>query len=190
MRHPLAAFAWLISALLTAASAPAWAVEAARLVPSADGSELVDAAAGLAWSRCVAGMNWDGRRCAGEPLLATHAQALAFARAHAQAEGLAWRLPRVPELKHFLERLPQGKEAALLASAGPAGWYWTGSTRIDSEATNPYTYRNVERGSVKGQIDRLDVQTGWAVQQPGGGVRGGVARREKLALRLVRPLQP
>jgi hypothetical protein len=190
MRHPLALFALLVPALLGAVSLPARADDAARLVPSADGRELVDAAAGLAWSRCVAGMSWDGRRCIGEPLQAKHAQALAFARARAQAEGLAWRLPRVPEFRHFLERLPHGNDAALLAAAGPAGWYWTGSTRIDSEAANPYNYRNVERGSVQGQVDRLAVQTGWAVQQPGGNARGDVAKREKLALRLVRPLQP
>ncbi len=180
----------LLALALLGPLAPARADEPARLVPSADGQELIDAAAGLAWARCPQGQRWDGRRCAGEAVLATHAQALAFARAHAQAEGQAWRLPRVPELKHFFERLPLGREAALLASAGPAGWYWTGTTRIESEAVNPYAYRNVERGATQRQVDRLVVNTGWAVQQPGGAVRGDMARRETLAVRLVRPLQP
>ncbi|MFG6414922.1 DUF1566 domain-containing protein [Roseateles sp. DC23W] len=169
---------------------PVVADEAARLVPSADGQELIDAAAGLAWARCPQGQRWDGGQCAGEAVLATHAQALAFARAHSAAEGQSWRLPRVPELKHFFERLRLGKEAALLASAGPAGWYWSSTTRIESEAVNPYAYRNVERGATQRQVDRLVVNTGWAVQQPGGAARGDMAKRETLAVRLVRPLQP
>jgi hypothetical protein len=180
----------LLALALLGPLAPARADEPARLVPSADGQELIDAAAGLAWARCPQGQRWDGRRCAGQAVLATHAQALAFARAHSSAEGQAWRLPRVPELKHFFERLPLGGDAALLASAGPAGWYWTGTTRIEREAVNPYAYRNVERGATQRQVDRLVVNTGWAVQQPGGAVRGDMAKRETLAVRLVRPLQP
>jgi len=175
---------------LALAMVAASADDTPRLLASADGAELIDAAAGLAWSRCVLGMHWDGRRCAGEAVLATHAQALAFARAHGEAAGKAWRLPRVPELKHFIERLPQGRDPALLASAGPAGWYWTGSTRIDSAAVNPYNYRNIESGGSQRQVDRLVPQMGWAVQQPGGAARGDVAKRERLALRLVRPLKP
>lgn len=169
---------------------PAAADEPARLVPSADGSELIDAAAGVAWSRCVQGMSWDGRHCTGDAVLATHAQALALARARSEAEGRLWRLPRVPEIKHFFARVQLGKEPALLASLGPVGWYWTGSTRIESETVNAYNYRNVERGGSQRQVDRLAVNTGWAAQQPGGAVRGDMAKREKLAFRLVRPLQP
>jgi hypothetical protein len=96
----------------------------------------------------------------------------------------------VPELKHFFERLPLGKDPALLASAEPAGWYWTGTSRIDSETVNPYAYRNVERGVTQRQVERLVVTAGWAVQQPGAAVRGDMAKRETLAVRLVRPLQP
>jgi len=177
-----------LAALLAAPASVA--DEAARLVPSADGREWIDAAAGLAWTRCVQGMEWDGRRCVGEPVLATHAQALAFARAHAEADGRPWRLPRVIEFKHFLERFRPGKDAALQASMGPAGWYWTGSTRIESEAVNQYSYRNVQRGAAPGHVDRLAVQTGWAVEQPGGAASGDMARREKLAVRFVRALQP
>jgi hypothetical protein len=188
MRHLLLVV--FSSVLLGGAPQVVLADEAARLVPSADGRELIDSAAGLAWSRCVQGMSWDGRRCVGEPVLATHAQALAFARTHAEADGRPWRLPRVVEFRHFLERLQHGKDAALLASLGPTGWYWTGTTRIESEAVNQYSYRNIERGAAPGQVDRLVLQTGWAVEQPGGNARGDVARREKLAVRLVRVLQP
>ncbi|MBW8846437.1 MAG: DUF1566 domain-containing protein [Burkholderiales bacterium] len=171
-------------------SLPAAADDAPRLVPSADGRELVDAVAGVAWSRCVEGMSWDGRRCTGTPLLATHAEALALARARSEAEVKLWRLPRAPELKRLFERLAHGKDEATLAPAAPVGWYWSGSTRIESEAVNPYSYRSVERGTTQHQLDRLSVQSGWAVQHPGGAVRGDMARREKLAVRLVHVLKP
>lgn len=161
-----------------------------RLVPSADGGELLDTAAGLAWSRCVEGMRWDGRRCAGEPRLATHAEALALARTRSGAEGRAWRVPRAAELKRLLERLAHAGDGAALAPSAPAGWYWTSTTRIESEAVNPYSYRSVERGATQRQVDRLVVQSGWAVEAPGGAVRADMAKREKLAVRLVRPLQP
>ncbi|MDR7268277.1 hypothetical protein J2X20_000906 [Pelomonas saccharophila] len=187
MRHSLIAV--LTLALALGAPSLAAADEAARLVPSADGRELIDAAAGLAWSRCVEGMKWDGRRCSGEPVLATHAQALALARARSEAEGRSWRMPRVTELKRFFEHLARAQAAATLAPAAPKGWYWTGTTRIESEAVNPYSYRNVERGASQRQVDRLSVQQGWAVEQPGGAPRD-MAKREQLSVRLVRPLQP
>ncbi len=161
-----------------------------RLVPSADGSELVDTAAGLAWSRCVEGMHWDGRRCAGEPRLATHAGALLLARTRGEAEGRAWRVPRAAEMKRLLERLAHAGDAAALAPSAPVGWYWTSTTRIESEGVNPYNYRAVERGATQRQVDRLVVQSGWAVEAPGGAARADMAKREKLAVRLVRPLKP
>ncbi|HEV6968542.1 MULTISPECIES: DUF1566 domain-containing protein [Roseateles] len=186
MRRPLA----LTLILLALAALPAAADEAPRLTPSADGRELIDPTAGLAWSRCVEGMDWDGRRCTGTPRLATHAEALAMGRARAGAEGRAWRVPRVTELRRLFERLAHGKSAESLAPAAPAGWYWTSTTRIESEKVNAYSYRNVERGLTQRQVDRLVVQSGWAVEQPGADVRGDVAKREKLAVRLVRTLDP
>lgn len=157
------------------------------LVPSADGRELVDAANGRAWSRCVEGMKWDGRGCQGRPALFTHAQALAMARARSEAEGRAWRVPRVPELKHFGDRLTHAP--ATLAPSSPTGWHWTSSVRIDSEATNPYAYRNVQRGATEARTERLMVQVGWAVDPRNGDARGDMPRREQLPVRLVRGLE-
>ncbi len=159
------------------------------LVPSADGLELVDAASQQAWARCVEGMRWDGRSCQGRPALFTHAEALAMARARSEAEGRAWRVPRVPELKRLGERLNHAAQPALLAPAAPAGWYWSSSARIDSEAVNPYAYRNVQRGATETQADRLRVQAGWAVDPRSGEARGDMPKRERLPLRLVRSLQ-
>ncbi|MBV8035105.1 DUF1566 domain-containing protein [Roseateles sp.] len=176
-----------VAVLLAALALQARAADAA-LVPSADGQELLDAANGRAWSRCVEGMRWDGRSCQGKPALFTHAEALAMARARSEAEGRAWRVPRVPELRHFGDRLAHAPAA--LAPAGPAGWHWTSSARIDSEAANPYAYRNVQRGATGTPIDQLRVQVGWAVDPRNGEARGDMPRRERLPLRLVRGLAP
>jgi hypothetical protein len=182
-RHLIASLALALAASL------AMADDTPRLVPSADGSELVDATANLAWSRCVEGMSWDGKRCTGEARLATHAEALSLARARSSADGRLWRVPRVVELKRLLERLAHGRDAAALMPAAPAGLYWTSTARIESEAVNINSYRNVERGATERQVDRLAVQQGWAVEQPGGAPRD-TPKREKLPVRLVRALEP
>jgi hypothetical protein len=177
----------LISSLLLTLTAPmALAADAPLLVPGADGTELIDRASGLAWSRCVEGLHWDGKRCAGEPRLATHAEALALARERSAATGTLWRVPRVVELKRFADRLAHGGDAAL-APAAPGGPYWTSTVRIESEAVNLNSYRAVERGATERQVNTLSVQQGWAVELPGG-VPRGVAKREKLPVRLVRAL--
>ena len=182
----------LIAALALALAAPC-AVMAQDATPrpaaSADGRELVDAGAGLAWSRCVEGMKWDGLRCAGEIKLATHAEARALARARSEAEGRPWRVPRVQELKRLAEHLGSAKQAAALLPDAPRGWYWSSTVRIESEAVNPYSYSNVQRGTTERQLDRLSPQAGWMVEQPGGTVQGS-PKREKRLVRLVRALAP
>ena len=180
----------LLAALALVLAAPlAMGEDAAKLVPSADGRELVDAGTGLAWSRCVEGMLWDGRRCTGAPTLATHAEALALARPRSEAEGRRWRVPRAQELKRLPERLGAAKNAAALMPDAPHGWHWSSTVRIESESVNVYSYGNVQRGTTERHVDRLDPQAGWAVDQPGGAVRE-TRKREKLPVRLVRPLAP
>lgn len=163
---------------------------AQALTPSADGRELLEAGGHHAWSRCVEGMRWDGRSCQGRPALFTHAEALAMARSRSEAEGQAWRVPQLRELKHFGEGLAHEPQAATLAPAAPQGWYWTGTVRIDSESANPYAYRNVQRGATETHVDRLIVQTGWALDPRSGETRGDMPRRERLPVRLVRSIGP
>lgn len=180
----------LVPALLLALALPVAAADTpAGLSPSADGKELSDTASGHAWPRCVEGMRWDGRSCLGKLALFTHAEALAMARARSEAEGLAWRVPRVPELKHFGALLNRAPHPGALAPSVPTGWYWTSTARIDSEAVNPYAYRNVQRGATEPHADRLLVQVGWAVDPRSGEVRGDMPKRERLPLRLVRSLK-
>ena len=182
----------LIAALALALATPgAVMAQAAAAKPavSVDGRELIDAGAGLVWSRCVEGMAWDGLRCAGEIKLATHAEALALARARSEAEGRLWRVPRAQELKRLPEHLGNARQAAALLPDAPSGWYWTSTVRIESEAVNMYSYGNVQRGTTERQVDRLSPQTGWMVEQPGGAVRDS-PKREKRLVRLVRALAP
>lgn len=159
------------------------------LTVSADGQELLDLAGGHAWPRCVEGMRWDGRACQGEAALFTLAEALAMARARSETSGKGWRVPRVPELRGFGDRLAHAAQGANLAPAAPAGWYWTSTVRIDSEAVNPYAYRNVQRGATETHADRLVPQVGWAVDPRTGEARADMPRRERLPLRLVRNLK-
>jgi hypothetical protein len=159
------------------------------LAVSPDGQELLDPASGHAWARCVEGMRWDGRACQGEPALFTLAEALAMARARSETSGKGWRVPRVPEIKAFGDRLAHAAQPLTLAPAAPGGWYWTSSVRIDSEAVNPYAYRNVQRGATETHADRLVPQVGWVVDPRTGEARGDMPRHERLPLRLVRSLK-
>ena len=182
----LASLKILALGLLLAGAAGA-TEDAARLKPSADGALVLDAASGLAWSRCVEGMSWDGRQCHGEAARLTHAQALASARARSQAEGRLWRVPRVMELRQLAGHLAQSHEpAARLFPAAPTGWYWTSSVRLETESVNPYAYRNVERGATGGPQMLIDPMRGWVAQPDSGESRGDVSKREKLPVRLVR----
>lgn len=176
----------IVSLVLASTALPAMAADAPRLAPSADGSELIDAIARLAWARCVEGLHWDGKRCAGEPKLVTHAEALGLARERSTAAGTLWRVPRVFELKRFAERLAHAGDATL-APAAPTGPYWSSTVRIESEAVNLNSYRAVERGATERQVNTISVQQGWAVELPGG-APSGVLKREKLPVRLVRAL--
>lgn len=179
----------LLALALALAAPSAIADDTPRLVPSKDGSELIDATARLAWSRCVEGLQWNGQRCTGQPRLATHAEALMLARTRSRADGHAWRVPRVVELKRLFERVAHGRDAAVLTPAAPDGFYWTSTARIESETVNINSYRSVQQGATERQVDRLAVQQGWVVEQPGGAPRD-MNKREKLPVRLVRALEP
>ncbi|MEO8296840.1 MAG: DUF1566 domain-containing protein [Burkholderiales bacterium] len=179
--------------MLIAASATGWAAqnEPPGLQPSADGSEVINTAQGLAWSRCVEGMRWSGTACVGKPQWLDQEHALAAATARRAADGKAWRLPRVPELRHLaaqLTQLPQQRPA--LFPDTPKGWYWSASTTIDTARVNPYDYGNIRRGVTNENVARLSFLHGWAVDMSNGDAEGDVLKRSQLAVRLVRPLKP
>ncbi len=172
----------LVAALLAgAAAAQATPPAATGPAPTADGSHVIDPRSKLAWPRCVEGMAWNGKTCTGQPRLMTHGEAVALASARFKAEGVAWRLPRLTELR----RWAASAQGQALFPAAPQDWYWTSTSRIDSTQANPYNYDSIARGS--GTQDRLGVQQGWAVNMETGEARGDVGRRTLLVVRLVRP---
>lgn len=168
-----------------AAAAP----EAPRLVPSADGSEVINTRARLVWSRCVEGMSWDGKTCVGKPKLVDHAGAMGLAAARRQADALGWRLPRVTELKRLIAKgvTPPGVDPVLFPAA-PRHWYWsmTANLRTDS-GFNQYNYGNIMRGHSSHDAPSAALN-GWAVNLTDGEARGDVSKQSKLPVRLVRPL--
>lgn len=163
----------------------------AALALSPDGQEVINTPAGLAWARCVEGMQWSGKTCVGSPRYLDHTQALAAAAARRQADGLPWRLPRVPELK----RLAGPGWATKTSSpspfpAAPGTWHWTSTTTVDTSRLNPYAYGNIQRGVTGENMARISFLHGWAVHTGSGEADGEVNKRTRLPVRLVRSLAP
>ena len=158
---------------------------ASALVPSTDGAYVLDAQNKLAWLRCVEGMTWTGLTCVGEPRLMTYTTAQALAAARAKADGVAWRIPRM----HELRRIKESVASTALFPADPHDWTWSGNASINIAQTNQYDYDNIASASSNRQ-ERLTARLGWAVHLGNGDTRGDVSRRTALVVRLVRPYQP
>lgn len=158
----------------------------AALAASADGLYVLDNRAKLAWPRCVEGMQWNGRICTGKARLFTYSQAQALAHARWKAEGVRWRLPRVPELRRLVDRTRQPPIIdPVLFPGTPMQWHWTGTASVNTAAVNPYNYGNVARGG-SGE-SAMTAQQGWAVDMETGEARGTIGKATRLPVRLVRP---
>lgn len=170
---------------------PAGAQTPPALVVSPDGSEVINAEAGVAWARCVEGMQWSGKACVGLAHRLDRAQAIAAATARRNAEGKPWRLPRVPEMRHLATQQAQVETGApQLFPAAPQEWYWTSSTTVNTSGVNQYDYGTIRRGVTAENAARLRFLNGWAVRWPAGEADGDVNKRTQLAVRLVRSLDP
>ena len=174
----------------TPTEAPAPAVLApafASMRPSADGTAIVDTRSKLAWARCVEGMVWNGKTCAGQRKLFDRAEANAVAQARAKAEGTRWRLPRVNELRRLVDKKanPPGIPPQLFPAA-PAGDHWTSTANIKNFANNQYNYTNMTQGNAGVTGSRLAALDGWAVDMDTGIGSGDIPRSSRLPVRLVR----
>lgn len=170
---------------------PADAQTPPALVVSPDGSEVINAEAGVAWARCVEGMQWSGKACVGSPQRLDRAQAMAAATARRNAEGKPWRLPRVPEMRHLAaQQALLEARAPQLFPAAPQEWHWTSSTTVNTSGVNQYDYGTIRRGVTTENAARLRFLNGWAVRWPTGEADGDVNKRTQLAVRLVRSLDP
>lgn len=183
--------ALLLAALPLAAGAQAGVRSAAQPAPlalelSADGQEVLDPVARLSWRRCVEGMHWNGKTCEGQPLKLDRAQASERARIEARESGRPWRLPRATELRRLAGSARLQAGGVPVFPGAPADWHWTSSVSIDTSRPNPYNYGSVMREREGGGLNQVATTQGWAVQFGSGEARGDMARREPLAVRLVR----
>jgi Protein of unknown function (DUF1566) len=182
----------LTLALLTATAQAAMPIpaDAPGLVLADHGAQILDPYTGLAWSRCVEGMRWNGKAktCTGQPVQVSHAQALALAAARKAADGLAWRLPRVAELQRLMHRTGSGPGLdPVLFPAAPAENHWAMTASIDTHISpvNQYNYANIQRGRTDENGPQLSFLHGWVVNPATGEARGDVLKRTELPVRLV-----
>ena len=178
----------LLSALIALPAQAADAQGAADWSLSADGAYVLDQRAGLAWPRCVEGMQWTRKTCTGQPLLLDRAEATALATDRWKAEGVGWRLPRAAELQRLVDKSlsPPGL-SPLLFPAAPGQWHWTATANVSARNTNQYTYGNIAQGRAGDGARQAAMINGWAVNLSTGEARGDAARASKLPVRLVRP---
>ncbi|WP_159916212.1 DUF1566 domain-containing protein [Pantoea sp. 18069] len=155
----------------------------AQLQLSADGSEVHDLRARLAWPRCLQGMEWRKQRCEGRPQRLSFGQAKELAQSLHQADGLRWRLPRANELRRLRQHAALAGEQAALLPDVPGGWHWTGTAAVNAAPVNQYSYEQTGPGK-----SRLSAQQAWAVDWATGKASGEMGRGNTLLVRLVRPL--
>ena len=127
----------LVAATVLALAAALPAQAQSRFTVSADGQEVTDSTTKLVWKRCVEGMKWDGKTCAGK------ATKLKLAAARDAAKG-GWRIPTKDELVALMDK--KGKKATLDKAsfpAAPAKVHWA----IRPEATDNLNQWLVDMGN-------------------------------------------
>lgn len=156
---------------------------------SDDGAYVLDLRAGLAWPRCVEGMQWNGKTCTGKPALLDRSAANALAADRWKAEGVGWRLPRAAELQRLVDRSlsPPGLNPQLFPAA-PGQWHWSSTANVSPLNGNQYNYNNIAQGRSGDGGRQAAMLNGWAVNLSTGEARGDAARTSKLPVRLVRPI--
>ncbi len=168
-------------------SGPVSVPEQPHLVVSADGGYVLDLRSKLIWPRCAEGMRWNGSTCIGQRMLFSYADALQIAASRSQSEGVRWRLPRVTELRHLVDKngTPPGLHP-LLFPKSPSESYWTSTPTIRHTEINQYDYANIAQGRTGDGGSTLAPLLGWALDpQTGDGV-GDVSKATPLAIRFVR----
>ncbi len=101
--------------LLFAMAGFAQAQAPARFAISADGQEVTDSSTKLVWKRCVEGMSWNGKTCAGK---ATKLKLVAAKELTKAGAPVAWRLPVKEELLGLMDK--KGKKMTLDKASFPA----------------------------------------------------------------------
>ena len=182
-------FALLVGAFAALPARAADSTAAQDWSLSADGAYVLDHRAGLAWPRCVEGMQWTGKNCTGKPLLLDRAEATALAAERWKAEAVGWRIPRAAELQRLVDKSlsPPGLNPILFPAA-PGQWHWSSTSNVSAPSVNQYTYGNITQGRSGDGARQAAMINGWAVNLSTGEARGDAARASKLPVRLVRPM--
>lgn len=159
-----------------------------NLVISADGAYVLDLRGKLIWPRCVEGMRWNGKTCIGLRMLFTYADAVEIATTRSQSDGLRWRLPRVTELRHLVDKkgTPPGLNPVLFPNS-PTDLYWTSTPTIRHSEGNQYDYSNIVQNRTGDGSSTLSPMLGWTIDPQTGDAVGDVAKDIPLAIRFVRP---
>lgn len=167
-------------AAATTASPPA------HLVVSDDGAYVLDLRARLIWPRCAEGMRWTGSTCVGLPMQFVYADAVELAHARSQSGGIHWRVPRLTELRHLVEKYgkPPGLHPELFPQA-PAGLHWTSTPTIRHSQGNQYDYSNISQNRTGQGGSTLLPLLGWAVDLQTGDATSDLPKTTPLAVRLV-----
>ena len=158
----------------------------AHLVVSDDGAYVLDLRARLIWPRCAEGMRWTGSTCLGLPMQFVYADAVELAHARSQSGGIHWRVPRLTELRHLIEKYskPPGLHPALFPQA-PAGLYWTSTPTIRHSQGNQYDYSNISQNRTGQGGSTLLPLLGWAVDLQTGDATSDLPKTTPLNVRLV-----
>ena len=158
---------------------PLWA-------PAQDGSFVINRKSGLVWLRCVEGMHWDGKTCAGEALLLAQKPAIARAKVSSRTLGADCRLPSLGELQALVNSgaFTRSGGAVLFADA-PSDWRWTSSPVLNTGTVNQYNYGNIMQGRNNDNAVRVDVLRAWAVNVTTGATRSDVTKVTEMPVQLV-----
>lgn len=158
----------------------------AHLVVSDDGAYVLDLRARLIWPRCAEGMRWTGITCVGLPMRFVYADALELAQARSESGNIRWRLPRLPELRHLVDKhgKPPGLHPELFPQA-PAGLHWTSTPTIRHSQANQYDYANISQNRTGEGGSTLSPLLGWAMDLQTGDITGDLPKTTPLAVRLV-----
>ncbi len=178
--------------LLLGLAVDAWAGDAV-LALSADGARLDDPQNHLVWQRCAVGMQWQGGRCAGLPLLMSRPEALQLALDLSRVEGVRYHLPSVVELQRLHSQLlVNARFSGMLAGFAPPPdeWWWTSTAVVESGTANPYAYDSVMRRRAEaGRPPAAPMPRGWAIRLRTGETRQDLAGAARLPVLLVRSTQ-
>lgn len=179
----------LLGATTALRAGPDEEMQAAGFALVEQGTGVLDQRTGLVWARCVQGMSWNGRQCAGQATALAQEAALRQAAERRQGPSQAWRLPHVADLRRLSNRLSkEPRLQPLLFPQAPRGLYWSDSAVVGESQVNPYNYGNILQGRTQDNAVQLRFLHGWAMDPLSTAEPREEPKRATHWVRLVRPM--